>query len=533
MSKIWYLLNVQLLQFFGINKAIHEKNPKQKRKWIAILIGVIIGIVYLFFVSFTYSNILASVFEKVDKMELLLTLMMAVSSFTTLVLTMYKANGILFGFKDYDLLMALPMKTSLVVASRVLLLYIMNGAISIMIMVPACIVYAMKVVPDITFYMLFIITLFFIPLVPIVVATCIGSVIMMISARFKYANLLNLVITFTLLVLLLGGLMNIGTGIGDITSNISVGFVEKVYDIYPLTKMYSEVIRQNNFLYFISFIGISIVSFLLYTTIIGVKFKSINTNLMTKRRNGRFQMTKQTQSSPFIALYRKELKRYFTTSIYVLNTGIGIVFYTVLSFGFLFIRTDKILEMIKISQVSTDLNKLLPLVVSIFIVMTCTTMSSISLEGKNLWILQSSPITVPIICFSKIAVNLTITIPAIFVNNILILLVFQMSFIESLMLFVLPISYALYIAFMGIVVNLRFPNFDWMNEVTVVKQSVASLIAIIAGLISVIIPFAIIMTVTNINQTLFMVCCCLVLLILCMFMYGYMKKKGELIFKNS
>ncbi|MDH5159506.1 hypothetical protein [Heyndrickxia oleronia] len=532
MSRIWYLLKVQLLQFFGINKAIHEKNPKQKRKWIAILIGMIIGIVYLFFVSFTYSNILASVFEKVDKMELLLTLMMAVSSFTTLVLTMYKANGILFGFKDYDLLMALPMKTSLVVASRVLLLYIMNGAISIMIMVPACVVYAMKVVPDITFYMLFIITLFFIPLVPIIVATCIGSVIMMISARFKYANLLNLVITFTLLVLLIGGLMNSGTGIGDIT-NISVGGVEKVYDIYPLTKMYSEVIRQNNFLYFISFIGISIVSFLLYTTIIGVKFKSINNNLMTKRRNGRFQMTKQTQSSPFIALYRKELKRYFTTSIYVLNTGIGIVFYTVLSFGFLFIGTDKITEMIKIFQVSTDMNKLLPLVVSIFIVMTCTTMSSISLEGKNLWILQSSPIPVPIICFSKITVNLTITIPAIFVNNILILLVFQMSFIESILLFVLPISYALYIAFMGIIVNLRFPNFDWINEVTVVKQSVSALIAMIAGLISVIIPFAIIMAVTNINQTMFMVCCCLVLLTLCMFMYGYMKKKGELVFKNS
>ena len=30
-------------------------------------------------------------------------------------------------------------------------------------------------------------------------------------------------------------------------------------------------------------------------------------------------------SSPFMALYRKELKRYFSSTIYVMNTGFGVV----------------------------------------------------------------------------------------------------------------------------------------------------------------------------------------------------------------
>ncbi|WP_148335093.1 MULTISPECIES: hypothetical protein [Bacillus] len=62
-----------------------------------------------------------------------------------------------------------------------------------------------------------------------------------------------------------------------------------------------------------------------------------------------------------------------------------------------------------------------------------------------------------------------------------------MSFVESLMLFVVPLTYDV-----GIVVNLKFPNFDWTNEVTdTIKQSAAFLIVIFAGLFSIVVLVAI------------------------------------------
>ena len=40
----------------------------------------------------------------------------------------------------------------------------------------------------------------------------------------------------------------------------------------------------------------------------------------------------------------------------------------------------------------------------------------------------------------------------------------------------------------GLIINLNFPVFDWVNEVQIVKQSVSSFISIFAGLATIIIP---------------------------------------------
>lgn len=530
MNKVWYLFKVQLLQLFGLNKALHAKDRKEKRKWMAIFIGIILLVGYVFVVSFVYSFSIASMFEAVGKLELLLAIMMAFTSLITIIVTIYKVNGILFGFKDYDMVMSLPVKTSMVVASRVLILYVMNVAFSFLIMLPAGIVYVLKASPSLLFSFFFLVTLFFIPLLPIIAATCIGSIIMMISSRFKYTNLLNLVLTFAVLLFFMGGMINVNGDTENLT-NMSLTLMVEVNTLYPLTNMYVNAVCHYSFLSFILFMGISIGAFILYVVIIGTKFKSINTGLMTTRKNGRFNMEGQVQSSPFRALYRKELKRYFSTSIYVLNTAFGIVLYTVLSVALLFVGTEQISELLKIPQLPMYINNFAPFAVSIFIVLSCTTMCSISLEGKNLWILQSSPIAVHTICLSKIAVNLTITVPAILINNVLLLFVLQTSLIESVLFFVLPITYAVFIAFMGMVVNMKFPNFDWTNEVTVVKQSAASLIATFAGFISIAIPFAILFALPHVNQHIFILGVIVVLVILCVIMYAYMKVKGEHVFR--
>ncbi|MEH6941976.1 hypothetical protein [Bacillus sp. JJ722] len=530
MNKVWYLLKVQLLQLFGLNKALHAKGRKEKRKWMAIFIGVILLIGYAFVVSFFYSSSVASMLEAVGELELLLAIMMASASLITFMVSIYKVNGILFAFKDYDMVMSLPVKTSMVVASRVLMLYVMNVAFSLLIMLPAGIVYGLKASPSLLFYVYYIVTLFFIPLLPIIAATFIGSIIMMISSRFKYANLLNLVLTFAVLLFFMGGMVNVNGDTENLT-NMSLALMVEVNTIYPLTDMYVNAVCHYRFLSFILFIGISIGAFILYVVIIGTKFKSINTELMTSRKNGRFKMEGQVQSSPFKALYRKELKRYFSTSIYVLNTAFGMILYTVLSVALLFVGTEQISEMLKIPQLPMYITDFAPFAVSIFIVLSCTTMCSISLEGKNLWILQSSPIAVQTICLSKIAVNLTITVPLILINNVLLLFVLQTGFIESVLFFALPITYAVFIAFIGIVMNMKFPNFDWTNEVTVVKQSAASLITTFLGLISIAIPFALLVSLPHVNQQIFIGGVIVVLVTLCIGMYAYMKVKGERVFR--
>ena len=65
----------------------------------------------------------------------------------SLVTTVYKAPGLLFAFKDYDLLMSLPVRTGSLVASRLLMLYGVNLAFTLLTMVPAWVVYAVFAAP--------------------------------------------------------------------------------------------------------------------------------------------------------------------------------------------------------------------------------------------------------------------------------------------------------------------------------------------------------------------------------------------------
>jgi len=82
--------------------------------------------ILLLMISFLFSSGQAYTFRKVDKMDLLPAITMAIASIITLFTTIYKVNGILYAFKDYDFIMSMPVKIKKIIYSRMVLLYLMN-----------------------------------------------------------------------------------------------------------------------------------------------------------------------------------------------------------------------------------------------------------------------------------------------------------------------------------------------------------------------------------------------------------------------
>ena len=83
MNKLNLLLKVHLLNSFGVNRALHSRDPREKRKMLSFGILMIFVAASLLFTSYLYSAILADSFEAMNAMGLLLGLMMAVSSWRT------------------------------------------------------------------------------------------------------------------------------------------------------------------------------------------------------------------------------------------------------------------------------------------------------------------------------------------------------------------------------------------------------------------------------------------------------------------
>lgn len=475
------LILIQFLGSYGINEAIYSKDFQKKRRFFLLaLCFLIIGISTAFFVGVTSYSLCY-----IGASKIIPGYMFAVTSILILFFTIFKANGFIFQTKNYEMLAAMPIKPSVIVASRFLNMYVGNFLLSLLVMFPSSVVYVIDTKPNTSFYIMTCLSFVTLPLIPMTIATAIAAVIVAISSRMRYKNLVSIVLSlvFTMTILILS------FGFGNIKTidlaNIAEILTNKVNELYLLTPLYTNAVVEGNWLSFVLFLLISVFLFVVFVAGVAWKFIEISTALNSHRTKNNYEISELEQSSPLKALYRKELKRYFSSNIYVLNTSIGYLLMIVLAIAILVMGVDKLEDMMQMRGI---LSRAIPFVLSAMSSFTTTTVSSISLEGRQWWIPQSLPVPSKIVFDSKILVNLTLSVPTTFLAVVLISIAIPFDLAGYLWLFLTPMVYNFFIAVIGIFINAKMPVFHWENEAVVVKQSVAVFICMLIGFLSVGIP---------------------------------------------
>ena len=221
-----------------------------------------------------------------------------------------------------------------------------------------------------------------------------------------------------------------------------------------------------------------------------------------------------------------------SSPIYVLNTAFGVVLYTAMSVALMFFRPASIGQLLEMPYFADYINRMAPLMASTFMALSSTTACSISLEGRSLWLAKSAPVKAMTIFHSKLGVNLTVTLPAVFVNGLLLMGALKTSFADGLLLLTLPAAYALFVSLAGLVVNLRYPFLDWLTETQPVKQSAATLITLLIGIGSVAGPLTLVIKYPELNAHWVSFGVLGVLLILCAGLYVYLLAGAEKLLKS-
>lgn len=473
MKKILRMLSVQLWAALGDLLVIGKTG---KKKPVYIYIGALVFIIVLSAVSYYYSYMLGTGLKMLDSLELLPAIIFTAACFATLITTVFKVKGTVFGFRDYDLLMSLPVSTASVIACRLIILYCFNFMFTFILMLPMMIAYGRLASPGTDFYIMSLLLIFFAPLIPQVLASVIGTFIAYLASKFRHSNLLNIIFSISI-VFLFVGLQFVLNGESEKLASLGQIITQQLYRLYPPARLYTRAVTGGDWVYFLLFIAISIAAFAVYTFIVKLLFKKINTLLMTARARADFKLGELKTASPIKALYIRELKRYFSSSIYVLNTAIGIVMLTVMSVAGLFVDLD---AMLGGEQALELLKNNLALCLVFFIMLSCTTMASISLEGKSFWIIKSLPVAPMKVFYSKIAVNLTVCLPAL-LDVVLLGIIFRLSMGGIILLLLIAAAASLLIAMYGLIINLMLPNFSWTAPVVAVKQSASTMVTIFSG----------------------------------------------------
>ena len=99
-------------------------------------------------------------------------------------------------------------------------------------------------------------------------------------------------------------------------------------------------------------------------------------------------------------------------------------------------------------------------------------------------------------------------------------------------MYLVPIAYAFFTAFGGLAINLNFPNFTWSNEITVIKQSAAVMLAVFIGMASVALPLVLMFTIHSLDAKIVTYATLIILAAANGLLYRYIMTKGVKIFST-
>ena len=260
------LVKVNVLSYFDLHKLI---NAKTKKDFKLALVRTLFLVFLLSLVSYSIYLIIGSNVEEYKNANILYIILaeyMAINSSFLIGSNIQKIDDILFKFKDYDLLISLPLKKNKVLNSKLLTVYIFNMIYTIVFMISPYIIYVTNENVDIMFHILFFITLFIIPVVPIIIATILGIFFSYLNTFYKENQMLNLTLTllmFLLILFLTFKVFNFNNKAGE-----AVKLVNAFNIIYPLTGVYISILKDRSILALLIFIIVPIILFKIYTFII-------------------------------------------------------------------------------------------------------------------------------------------------------------------------------------------------------------------------------------------------------------------------
>ncbi len=522
MRNTFLLLRAQLINSYSINEILIPNSKNRKSSMLTAFAILTVGVCMSL-----YTWITAVSLVQLGLADIIPSYMVTVTSFAILFLTTFKVNGNFFGNKDHEMLMALPVKPSSIFASRFLNLYIMNLGLSLVLAVPGSIVWAVNVSNGVLYLPLLIINSILLPIIPMCIAALLGIVIIILSSKFKQGNFVSLILS----ILLIGGLIYISLSTNSAQQDITVlstTLAQSIYKMYPFSIMFSVSFSMGQWVGMLGYATLSIAALLLFIIAIAPRYASINRLVTARAKVVHGNNTKIKVNTPFMALYKKELKRFFGSYLYMLNAGIGLFALVALSVVCIFVPIETIGNAIGIPNISEMLTQYAPIIISACIALSCPSASSISLEGNNLWILQSTPVSKRTVINSKIAVSLTLYAVTIAISSLVFSFKLGFSAFDTVLLIALPICYAMFAAMFGIAMNNKFPNFNWSTEMQVIKQSTPVIASSLVLLLSVLAPSLAIIALPSVYQWALMLSTCAVLLIASGVMYYNITKEKVL-----
>lgn len=441
--------------------------------------------------------------------------------------SVFSTYSSLYCAKDNDLLFSLPIPVSRILSVRLFGVYAVGLIYELIVMVPTVIVWFIKAPISPVGAVCAVLIPFVLSVFVLVLSAILGWVVAMISGKLRHKNIITVIISLAFIVAYYYFYSQAHSMLQMLLQNVEeVGGKIKVA-LYPLYQM--GLAAQGNPLSMLIFTAIIGALFLIVYFVLSHSFIKLAT---TNRGSVKKQYKDKEQKADSLsgALLKKELRRFLGSANYMLNCGLGIIFMPIAAV-LLFWQADTVMEVLNLPFLQKHIPLLAVAAICMVATMNDISSPSVSLEGKNIWIVQSYPILGRQVLAAKLKLHILLTvIPAI----PLIVAVEWLIRPTPVFAVLIPIAVILFIVLMasfGLFLNLKMPNLDWTNEIVPIKQSMCVLIALFGGWV-IILAFAglYLLLSSFLSPLVYLLLACALLLALCAVLIRRIYTKGAEIF---
>lgn len=421
----------------------------------------------------------------------------------TFMMSSYTVSGGIFRFRGYDQIASLPITTTEMVVSRVLVTALFDVVMALVLLLPGATMYGIVVGVAWWFWPAIIIGAPLLLVVPYAAGAAVGYIAMRGTSRMRSSQLMTALLTMAGLLAFMwainaaqasgtSGIASIATGIGAASG---------VY--YPPVDWFTALAVDGALglgtLFVTTAIGAAVATVWVLARVFVRTNTAVSTSHTARRSNGAATLA---VSSQMATLMRGELRRLTSSALYMLNTMFGLVIMAVGGVALFFVEPSTIERLLDMPGLANALTSLTPLVLSALVLLTGISANTISLEGSSLWIVRSAPVPPRTVLLAKAGFAALVPVPFITVAAASTAWALQMGLGATIASVAIPCLASILIALVGLLANLWLPKFDWRAEVEVIKQSMAVLVTLVVGMGLAAAPFVLSATVNVAAATL-------------------------------
>ena len=380
----------------------------------------------------------------------------------------------LYDARDNDLLLSMPIRPRAILMSRMLPLLGVDLVFCGIVMVPACVMYAIQA----EFHMLSLVCqlvgMLGVCLLSQAICCLLGWGLHLLLSRMNrsLASLLYMVAFLAIYFAIYSRAGNIMNAMASGGASIGAALRNWVWPLYALGR---GSLGEPGYLG--AFLAVCALCFGAVYWLLSKTFL----RAATSRRSGkkrRLDMTGVKTGTAVGAIVGKEWRHFLGSPVYLTNLGVGIIMTAALTVAGVVFR-GKLMGIIdEMARQNFNVSAYVPVMICVILAFLNSMMflsaPSVSLEGKNLWILRSMPVSSRDILRAKLQFHIRMTTPAAMLSGLILAITYGCDAVGILLCALVPGLLTLLCGTLGMVFGLKWAKLDWINEAYPCKQGMAA-----------------------------------------------------------